>query len=104
MWSAASNRGLQPSSGIGPVPIGGGWRDAQHFGRLIAGQSGKVTQLDELGLERIGRSQLLKRLVEGEKLIIRLGSSDRVEIVANPVSAAFLRLPPPRTFDQNAAH
>src|SRR4051812_38716942 len=76
--SAAANRGLQPGAGVRPVSIGGRWRNAQDFGRLVACQSRKVAQFDELGFERIGCSQLLQRLVESEKLIIRLGCGDGV--------------------------
>src|SRR5262245_26926784 len=64
--SGAANFGLEPRTSVGPVPVGGGRRDAENLGRLLSGQPGKVAEFDELGLLRVGSGELVEGLVEGQ--------------------------------------
>src|SRR5262249_61305168 len=102
--SAAADFGLEPGPGIGPVAVGGGRGDAQHLGGLLAGQAGKVAQLDELRLLGIDRGQLLEGLVEGEQLVVRLGCGDGLEGLSSQVAAALLGTLPAGVVDQDTAH
>ena len=53
----------EPGFGEGPVSIRGTWGDAEHVGRLIAGQARKVAQLDEFGLDRIMLDESVQGLI-----------------------------------------
>ena len=55
----------QPAFGIDPVGIRRRGGHAEGLGRLFNGQAGKITQLDELGSDRIDPLQLGKRLMNG---------------------------------------
>jgi hypothetical protein len=46
------------------VAVGRARGDAQHVGGLLAGQAGKVAQLDQPGLDRVQGRQLVQGLVE----------------------------------------
>ena len=47
----------EPRAGNGPVPFGGNRRDAQAEGGLFNREAAEVTQLGQLGLERILRRE-----------------------------------------------
>jgi len=61
---AAFQLGVEPGAGVGPVPFGGGQRDAESLGRLGHGQSGEEPQLDQLRPERRLPGQLGECLVQ----------------------------------------
>ena len=47
----------QPGPGEYPVPVGAARGDAEDSGRLVRGQAGKIAQLNQPGLERLGLGQ-----------------------------------------------
>jgi hypothetical protein len=62
----AIDRHPEPASGVRPVLLGGGGRDAERGGGLLGGESGEVPELDQLGRARILRFELPEGLVQGE--------------------------------------
>ena len=67
-----------PGPRINPISVCGSRRDAEEFGRLIAGQAREVTQLDQPGLDRITFGEPGQSGVECEQILIRLGRRDEV--------------------------
>src|SRR5262245_33829615 len=78
-----AQRLAQPGARIGPVEVGGPWRDAQDFGSLRDRQAREVTELHQLGHGRVDPCELLQGLVEGDQVVVLLGGSrdaGRVEV------------------------
>ena len=76
------------------------------LGRLITGQAGKVTQLDQASLDGIVLGQLIEGLVENQQVFRRFLGDDQVGVQVH-LSAPRRRGPvvsAPRTLDQDASH
>jgi hypothetical protein len=56
--------------------------------RLVGAQAGEVTQLDEFGLQRIFRGQLVERLIESKEFVVGFRSG-------NQIGMEFFTLPRP---------
>src|SRR5262249_6366699 len=61
----------EPGPGVRPQQVGRAGRDAQDLGRLVAGQSGKEAELDQLRGPGIGAGQLVQQLIEVEEVVTR---------------------------------
>src|SRR5262249_19254691 len=81
---------VEPGAGEGPVAVGGAADDAHGLGRLIEGEPGEETQLDEFRAGRIFLSELVEGVAEIEKFLGRFGERevDLVEAQAPPTAAA----------------
>src|SRR4051794_10444983 len=56
---------VQTGPGIGPVAVGGPPRQAERHRRLVEGQAGEETELDQLRTRRAFLGQALEGLVDG---------------------------------------
>ena len=100
----SANFGLEPGARIGPPAVGSGRRNAKYLGGLLAGQGGKESQFDELGLEGIAGGQLRQGVVEREQFLVLLRGGKVVEILALPIATVFVGVFAPRSVDENATH
>src|SRR5205814_7929400 len=66
---------IKPGAGVGPSSLGRALGNLQQPRRLDIRQTGKETQLDQLGAEWITRRQLVQRLVHRQQM--RVVAEDR---------------------------
>src|SRR5262245_37797554 len=102
--SLPAHRRLEPGAGVDPVAVGGARRDAQGLARLLARQPHEITQLDQPGHDRLGRGQLLQRLVQRQQLLVRLRGGGVRERLALGAAAPLLGVLPPRVLNEDTAH
>src|SRR5262245_8023997 len=79
----AVDRDPEPASGVRPVLLGGGERDAQRGGRLLGAQAGEEPELDQRGLAWVLRFEPAEGLVQGEQAVavpVLQGRLDVVEV------------------------
>src|SRR5262245_56677161 len=97
---------VQPGAGVGPVRAGGGATQAHHFGGLVDGQAGEVTQLDELGRLRVLGGETLQGVVEVQHLVRRrdVAQLGGIEFDAPQGAAALLAPLAADVLDEDAAH
>ena len=60
----------KPSPCVGPVAFGGGYRHAQHLGRLFQRQPDKIAQLHELRLAGIMSGETIQGLMYRQQFVI----------------------------------
>src|SRR5271156_2639251 len=92
VWTSAFHLATQPGPRVNPVAVGCSGRNAKDLGRIFAGQAGKVTQLDQPGLERIALGEPGQRGVEREQFLIRLWRGGEVGMELLPLSSAAVDL------------
>src|SRR5262245_52429019 len=97
---------MKPGPCIGPVAVGSGHGYAQYLRRLGDGETGKVTQLDKLGLDGVFCRELDERFVKRQKFFAQLGRGQLhiVDMVTNEAAAALVAQLAASAFYQNAAH
>ena len=71
-----------------PVLFDGALRQTQNFGGFGSGHADEETQLDDLGLDRIARGQLVERVVDGQKMVLVGGHGDVHVFEIHPLQAA----------------
>jgi hypothetical protein len=96
----------EPGPRIDPVAVGGPGGDAEDLGRRFAGEPSEVAQLEQRGLDRIALSELCRRGIEREQVLVRLRRRDEVGTeFLTPMSAAVdPAAPPAGAFDRDAPH
>jgi hypothetical protein len=100
------NLSKKPGTRIGPPAVGGGDRNTEHSSGFRRGQTSEVTQLNQFSLLAILRSELLKRVIESEQVVILLevwyfDLLDVEPLLAASVPQGAL---PSRGVNQNAPH
>src|SRR5262245_2566392 len=96
----------KPSTSVGPVPTGRAFRKVERCGGLCETQPGEITELDEVGLQRVFRRKLVQGLVQHDQVFAEFGAgcSIRIELPASHRAAMSRGSLLPRLIDQNAAH
>src|SRR5262245_66697105 len=97
---------IEPRLRHTPFPLHGARRNLQRLGGLLQAQPAKETHLNNLALALVEGRQFVQRVVQSDQvsaLSVRdpLGVGERN---MDGVSAIFLRLPPPRFINKDAAH
>src|SRR5262249_40610027 len=89
-----------------PVVLDRRNRYSQDLGNFLIGQSCKVPQLYDVGLNRVPESKFVQRFIYGEYLVIRRGRSqiEILQIYASMTAAMTYGLSSPAAIDQNAPH
>src|SRR5271155_5621067 len=64
---------VQPGTSITPPALRRGQRNSQRLGTLLHRQSGKVPELDQLGLGSILQRELLQGFIEGKDVLGKTG-------------------------------
>src|SRR5882724_4481691 len=97
---------IKPGAGVGPDSLGRAFGNFQQPRRLDIRQTGKETQLDQLGAEWITRRQFLQRLVHRQQMAV-VAQDRNVEsghVNALQFAAVFDALFAPGVFDEDAPH
>src|SRR2546423_6654114 len=97
---------IEPGAGIRPGSLGRAFGNFQQPRRIDIGQTGKETQLDQLGAEWITRGQFLQRLVHRQQMPV-VAQDRNVEsghVNTLQFAAVFDALLAPGVFHQNATH
>ncbi len=63
---------LEPCFGAGPLPLNGGWRDAEDGGALLLREATEESHLDDATSLRVEFAQSIKRLVQREDVDVLL--------------------------------
>src|SRR5262245_50102446 len=82
----------QPSAGVGPIAFSGALGEAEHFRRLMVGNSREEPQFDQFRANMILDRQLFQGIADEEqRLIVALGRHvDLIKVYPLPVAAVLL--------------
>ena len=96
----------EPGAGVSPMALGGCQRDLAHPGDLGQGQAGEEAELDQLGLRRVFRCQLVERLVDRFEVFgwVLLQETRGIQVDSQATAAAFETFLASRVLDQDPAH
>jgi hypothetical protein len=95
---------VQPGTSITPPALRRGQRNAQRLGTLRHRQSGKVPELDELGLGSILEREFLQGFIEGKDVLGKPGRLRLGEVQPVPITASTECFLSARVLDQDPAH
>src|SRR5262245_9599774 len=103
---ADAGRLAEPGPGEGPVAIGRGPRDAEHFRRLVDGQAGKELEAHQFGRRGVLPRELRQRVVDHEPVDggTAAGVGDQVEVDAVTAAAPLTGLGRAGMIDQHPPH
>src|SRR5262249_22642134 len=82
----------QPGAGVSPIAFGCALGEAEHFRRLMVGNSGEEPQFDQFRADGILDRQLFQGIADEEqRLIVALGRHvDLINVYPLPVAAVLL--------------
>src|ERR1044071_155147 len=79
---------VEPGPGGRPIVPGRARGDVQPTGGVLAGQAGEISQFYQLRLDRVLPRELIKRLVDRQKLVVGVRRGDVNLLYVHPRLAA----------------